>query len=491
MVVVGRVLATTALGVTLALPSAALAATEADTAASARSGTAMASGLANPRFLVVDGDGTLYVSEAGAFREEGPASAEVLAKRGTSGRVTKIDAAGTQSVVASGLLEGDPAGLAIKDGTLYLAMGGLGPATASAPAQELDGSVVRIDAASGRVEKVSDILAYEKEHNPDGLGVDTNLFGMALGADGKLYVADAGGNALYRVDPATGQRELVATFAGLPAQEPNPRRDGKSERDPVPTGVAVAPDGSVYVGLLGAEPVPGGTKVVRVASDGSVRDAATGLTFVGDVTVGPDGNLYVTEIASGIDTSKEEPVPLPGRVLRVLADGTKQVVADGLAFPLGTAFNRDGDMYVAVNAISPSDGQVLKFARVATSVGVSTQASNDAAAPVALQRSATASLPGNSGGAYHYYVVARPAGGPMTISLDFGPFEATDSHRVGLNVYQGADLLGSVHGTATGLGDSVDNSRPAVTINPTEGAPLLIQMYNYGASGVTYTLAAS
>ena len=113
------------------------------------------------------------------------------------------------------------------------------------------------------------------------------------------------------------------------------------------------------------------------AAEGGVSDAITGLTWLGAVTVGPDGNLYVTEITAGIDTSKAEPEPLPGRILRLLPDGTKQVVADGLTFPMGTAFDREGNLYAAVNAVSPTDGQILRFDHVASPV----TGASDAGAP--------------------------------------------------------------------------------------------------------------
>ncbi len=61
---------------------------------------------------------------------------------------------------------------------------------------------------------------------------------------------DAGGNAVYRVDPASGDFSLLAvipTAGKLPGGEGLSGAD--AERQPVPTGLALG-DGVAFVGLL-------------------------------------------------------------------------------------------------------------------------------------------------------------------------------------------------------------------------------------------------
>ena len=151
-----------------------------------------------------------------------------FATRGPSGQITKIAPDGTVSVVATGLTSyliggfeaTGPAGLVIgADGTLYVSVGGLGPAVATVPAGEYDNRVVAIDEATGGITVLADIGAYELANNPDPNAVDSNVYGMDMGADGLLYVADAGGNAVYSVDPATGDLAVVAVIPGLPLPE--------------------------------------------------------------------------------------------------------------------------------------------------------------------------------------------------------------------------------------------------------------------------------
>jgi hypothetical protein len=66
-------------------------------------------------------------------------------------------------------------------------------------------------------------------------------------------------------------------------------------------GTAFGPDGLLYVlELSDAEgfPTPGAGKVVRVKTDGSIEDVATGLVVPTAMTFGPDGKLYVSNFGA-------------------------------------------------------------------------------------------------------------------------------------------------------------------------------------------------
>ena len=463
----------------------------ADVQAAAK-GTEVASGLSNPRFLAFTASGQLYVTEAGPgeaepdFNATPEQMAAILAKREHNGHVTRLGANGSKTPVAN-LINGGPAGLTANGETLYLAVGGIGPFASSVEAGPQDGTVNRVDPATGTLTKLADILSYEKAHNPDGTEVDSNLFGLTYAPDDSLYVADAGGNSLYRVDAGSGHLTLVAAFDGLPGSEPNPGRHGKSERDPVPTGVALGADGNIYVSLLGGAPFPPqGTKVVRVTPDGKVSDYATGLTALTALTLGPDQHLYATEMMSGMDMSGPEPAPLPGRVVRLLDDGSKQTVADQLVMPLGTAFDAKGSLYVVTNGTSNDEGAVLRFDNVARPASAS-----DAGAPSILRGSAHGTLVGDSAGSYQYYTLPA-SNDAVTLTLSFGPYDAANAHSVGVAVYQDGKKLADAHGQATGLGDATNSSEARATFTPgAEAGPVLVQVYNYDGATVTYTLSAS
>ncbi len=396
--------------------------------AQGRCSTVVASGLVNPRFLAFAEDGTLYVSEAGSGGTEvlpvSPSGdpSEEPQTRGRTGQVTRIGPGGTKTVVASGLPSygaegfGGPAGLVASGGMLWLAAGGPAEVTSQVEPLSVEGAVVRIDPRTGTVAKVADVLAYEKANNPDPYQVESNLYGLALGLDGSLYTADAGGNAVYRVDPRSGQVSLVAVIPGLPISredlppgligpdEPvaNPDRGDRPESDPVPTSVAVGPDGTIYVGLLTGFPfLPGRATVLRVTPSGELSDAVTGLTMVASLAFGPDRLLYVSQLSTSIEFSSldEPPSIKPGNVLRVLPNGRTQVVADGLNLPHGIAFDQAGNLYVGVNSTglpgapppAAPEGQVLRCDGVAAAAQPPAPAPSPPPAPA--PRPAPAQIP--------------------------------------------------------------------------------------------------
>jgi len=353
-------------------------------AGAAAAGTVLASGLNSPRYVWVTDDGTAYVSEAGTGGSEqvagAPDSPTSGGNRGMSGQVTKVAPDGTKTVIAKGLPSyggGEvvgPAGIVYANGFVWLAIGGAAFDAGIKPLA-MEDTVVKIDPATGAVTMVADIGAYEVAKNPDGYGINSDLYGMTLGVDGNLYVADAGGNAVYQVNPQTGAFKVVAVIPGVtvspsdfppgvlpPGQTGNPERGGKPEVDPVPTGIAAGEDGSLFVTLLPGALLPGKSKVVNVTMDGTVTDViGGGLTTLVGAGAGPDGNLYIASLSAGFSESGP---PKPGAVMRVLAGGKTEVVAADLPFPNGIDFNPAGDLYVVTNTINAGPqplGQLVRF----------------------------------------------------------------------------------------------------------------------------------
>jgi sugar lactone lactonase YvrE len=371
--------------------------------------TVVASGLINPRYVAIADDGTLYVSEAGTGGDEtinAPAASPVasaatpvaqpLGTRGTTGQVSKITADGTVTVVASGLpsynVEGPvgPAGIAFADGQIWLGIGGAGPITPMVQPLPNENSVVKIDPANGNVTKLADIGEYERQNNPQPDTIDSNVYGLARGADGTLYAADAGGNALYSVNPTTNELTLLGVLADIPLP-PAPATPvssvtgsvpaatpaaGPSQVQAVPTGVAVSPDGAIYVGeLTGAPFIPGLANVLQLQSDGSFTPVGTGLTMVVGVAVGPDGHIYASELSLNFLAQP----PALGRVVRIGENGNNEVVVDGLPVPNGIAFDKDGNLYVVANTVgqpgAAPNGQLLRCDGIAAPGGMSTPTS--------------------------------------------------------------------------------------------------------------------
>jgi sugar lactone lactonase YvrE len=163
---------------------------------------------------------------------------------------------------------------------------------------------------------------------------------MEAGTD-RLWITEAVGGRIITVTP-DGTVTLVADV---------------SEGHPVPTGMALAPDGGVYVGFLTAIPYTDGTsKVIHVAPDGTVTDYWTGLTAITDLVVGPDGALYAAEMATG---NTEEPpflTPNSGRIVRMTRPDTLEEVVTGIDAPAYLGFGSDGALYLTTPAFAPDAG---------------------------------------------------------------------------------------------------------------------------------------
>ena len=331
----------------------------------------VAEGLWNPYGLLF-ADGTLYVGESGVAspgtdgesvatpNAEGTPIAQVPGP--VPGQVTVISASNETSVIGVGA--DGVVGMAIVDGTLYVACGGGSVGSGFQPLP-IETTVDAIDLDSGELSEIASPGDYEVENNPDGTDVNPNLYGMAANADGMLFVADAGGNAIYQVDPATGEFSLFAVVPTLEELTESTPGAGAPPRQSVPTGVVVDDSGNVHVLLLGIGFWPG-PSLLTFAPDGSYTAGPAGLTTAVALAMGPDGLLYATQLSDDFEGEQ----PGPGNVFRIGADGTLETVVEGLFFPHGLAFDDDGNLYVTTNAIiSAPDaplGQVLRFDGIAT-----------------------------------------------------------------------------------------------------------------------------
>ena len=153
---------------------------------------------------------------------------------------------------------------------------------------------------------------------------------MGAAGDGRnVYVADGGANDVLYVTP-DGE---VSTFfvppvvtTGVCEGEPNndPEHAGC---DPVPTGVAIGPDGRIYVSTLSSE-APGEGIVYILDESGEVLDTIDGFDGPTGVAVDDDGNVYVSEVLHGAPGEDEPPPPdfdpsTIGRIVRISPDGDR------------------------------------------------------------------------------------------------------------------------------------------------------------------------
>jgi hypothetical protein len=296
--------------------------------------------------------------------------------RGSTGQVVSVASDGAQTVVASGLpsytlgpgAAVGPAGIVLGNGELFIAVGGAAAGNFGIDQLPGENAVHRVSLADGALTPVAAIGEYEIANNPDGTDVNPNLYEMAQGADGRLVVNDAGGNTTYAVNTATGVFELIATYpllGQLPGGEAIPAEMAGAQ--PVPTGIAIA-DGNTFIGFLSEFWPEGASSIVTLGANGTLARVAGPLFYNVGLAIGPDRNLYATQLASPPAAGSSE-FGL-GSVVRVFGDGTVEPVVEDLPAPHGITFDVAGNMYVAVYSafFSTPDaplGQVARFDGIA------------------------------------------------------------------------------------------------------------------------------
>jgi hypothetical protein len=349
--------------------------------AGAETWTVVVNGLDNPRGLAFGPEGALYIAQAGSGGD-GPCGPGPEGTRcyGDSGAITRYDPrTGTITNEVTGLpslateaaqeFALGPNDLSFQGrGNLFFTIGFGGDPNVRQQQFGPDGAkLARLARATpnGNWRLLEDLGQFEADVNPTGDEEDSNPYSI-LALPGKQIVADAGANALVEVRQ-NGNSSALATFPnrlvdappflGLPPGTQIPM-------DAVPTSVAVGPDGDYYVGQLTGFPFPvGGANVYRVPEDGGAPEVfAEGFTHIVDLVFGPDGSLYVLEIAKNGLLAAFNANDWTGALIRVAPDGTRTELVPGvLTAPGGIAIGGDGALYVTNNSIYSGIGEVIRI----------------------------------------------------------------------------------------------------------------------------------
>jgi hypothetical protein len=355
-------------------------------AAASSPATIVASGLINPKGFAWSADGMLYVAladraggSAGPTVEPVPATPAAASAGaqptvpgigtahpgGQTASVVKITG-GCPVTVADGFPSAtDPdlgwasgvSAVAFLNGQLYALVDGGGAATKN---PNLPNGVYRVN-ADGTTQVIADLSAWVRAnevadpHQP--LTPDGEPFAMIAGADA-LWVSESNHEQLLRITPA-GAITRIVDFSTL--------------GDIVPTGLAAAPDGGVYVGFLSPLPfAPGTAKVMKVDASGKATDVWTGLTAVTGIAAGPDGALYAAELTTGAGSGATPPFVIPGsgKIVKQTGPSASAEVATGLSAPTALAFGPDGALYVSGPGIGAyhGEGVILRLDPSSTAV---------------------------------------------------------------------------------------------------------------------------
>jgi plastocyanin len=357
--------------------------------------TLAADGIPNPRGFIWDGNGSMIVASGGIG-----GTAELPADE--SGSIFRIEN-GCPVTLASGFPSASAFGgrygisdVAILDGTLYAL--GDGGFDVQPPTPAPDG-LYRIH-ADGSWQAIANIGAWVEANPTKLVPGDSDPGGepFAMVSDGEAFwISESNHGQILRVTPDGA----ISRIADL------------STTHPVPTGLALAPDGGVYVGFLTAAPFPdGSSKVVKVTADGTVTDVWTGLTAVTAVAVAPDGTLYAVEMSTGNATEPPFYRVGTGRVVRQTGPSSLEPVMTEMPQPVRASFGPDGGLYVAFPAHDASlrPGSILRIDPATTGLAFPTelQGSGHCAAPVATAPAATPAM-------------APPAAATGTTEVDVAP----------------------------------------------------------------------
>jgi hypothetical protein len=249
----------------------------------------------------------------------------------------RFNAASEALLYASGL-SAPRALYSLDDGTI-LAVEGTGPA-ARVVEIGVDGAKRPVSSAPPAL-TLPDVAAGESTLPFPRLGT---AWSVARAPDGAALAALPLSNRVVRLEADGTQRILAESFTGT------------AGRNPLPVAVAVSPAGDLHVALFSTDAgrIASG-QVVRLAAGGRREVAFDGLTLPIGLGFGPGGQLFVLELARGIDPRSGQAVPKTGRLLALgPAAHQRRTIARDLDLPGGLVFTPAGDAYLTERAFPPA-----------------------------------------------------------------------------------------------------------------------------------------
>ena len=332
----------------------------------------VASGLDNPRGLTFGPDGKLYVALGGigGNMSTTPKQCQQVPvpigpeTGGFTSSIVTVAPNGTVTPVATGLPSssttadsgGLTSGVADVDfigHTLYALISGAG---CSHGLLGTNNEILRVNGngTTTQVANLSDFLKANPVANPepDDFEPDGTWYSM-VPYKGDLYAVEPNHGEVDRINPWTGEISRVVDVSA-------------SQGHIVPTSIAFGGlFGGLALGNLGTFPVtPGSEQLMRVNPfSGNLSVVRKGFTTMLGLDFDLWGNLYVLEsmTAPGIPGSGQQGT---GMIVSIDPWGQQTTVATGLTMPGGMTMGPDGNLYVSNFSFAgqPGQGQIVRVA---------------------------------------------------------------------------------------------------------------------------------
>ncbi len=243
-----------------------------------------------PSAVAVDRAGNLYIADTMNHRiRKVDATTGIISHVAGTGQARYSGDGGPAAQAAIN----EPTGLAVNDESLYIA-------------DQSNNRVRRVDLATGVISTVAGdgTAAYSGDQVPATEASLAGPSGVALGADGVLYIADTFNSRIRSVDPTTGQITTVAGD-GSPYRYQGPE-EPHSASISRPAAIAAGGDGRVYMtdsdshlirvwdGRAKTITRLSGTGVAQYGGDGGEALAGS-LSYPFGVAVDASGTVYVAD----------------------------------------------------------------------------------------------------------------------------------------------------------------------------------------------------